>query len=192
MMWSTLWGILWSILASWQSSIVFTPDSDFEIAAFLFQRWQLEPAIRWPRYEVKEDLVKEVDKMVDDLVKKVVDDLVKKVVDDLIEEVVDDLVKKVVDDLVENVVEASTPSLQWHVCLQWEEERPGHSKPARSPLGSDHLEHHLATIRAHVELGTKERRLSGAVRQRSHWQRGGARGGGPVLWRYWCWVSLPP
>ena len=102
-----MWGILWSILASWQSSIVFTPDSDFEIAAFLFQRWQLDPAIRWPRYEVKEDLVKEVD--------------------------------EVVDDLIEKVVEASTPSLHWQVCLQREEERPGHSKPARSPLGSDHL-----------------------------------------------------
>ena len=102
-----MWGILWSILASWQSSIVFTPDSDFEIAAFLFQRWQLDPAIRWPRYEVKEDLVKEVD--------------------------------EVVDDLIEKVVEASTPSLHWQVCLQWKEKRPGHSKPARSPLGSDHL-----------------------------------------------------
>ena len=44
-----------------------------------------------------------------------------------------------VDDLIEMVVEASTPSLQRQVCLQWEEERPGHSKPARSPLGSDHL-----------------------------------------------------
>ena len=94
-------------MASWQSSIVFTPDSDFEIAAFLFQRWQLDPAIRWPRYEAKEDLVKEVD--------------------------------EVVDDLIEKVVEASTPSLQRQVCLQREEERPGHSKPARCPLGSDHL-----------------------------------------------------
>ena len=107
MMWSILCGILLGILASWQPSIVFTPDSDFEIAAFLFQRWQLNHAIRWPRYEVKEDLVKEVD--------------------------------EVVDDLIEKVVEASTPSLHWQVCLQWEEERPGHSKPARSPLGSDHL-----------------------------------------------------
>merc|ERR1712012_623308 len=154
-----------SFAASWHLgsralSSLFTPDSDFEIAAFLFQRWQLEPAIRWPRYEVKEDLVKEVD--------------------------------EVVDDLIEMVVEASTPSLQRQVCLQWEEERPGHSKPARCPLGSDHLEHHLATIRAHVELRTQERRLSGALRHRSQWQRGGARRGGPVLWRYWCWVSLPP
>ena len=94
-------------LGSRPLSSLFTPDSDFEIAAFLFQRWQLDPAIRWPRYEVKEDLVKEVD--------------------------------EVVDDLIEKVVEVSTPSLQWQVCLQWEEERPGHSKPARSPLGSDHL-----------------------------------------------------
>ena len=68
-----MWSILWGILASWQSSIVFTPDSDFEIAAFLFQRWQLNHAIRWPRYEVKEDLVKEVDEVVDDLIEKVVE-----------------------------------------------------------------------------------------------------------------------
>ena len=67
---------------------------------------------------MKEDLVKEVDGVVDDLVKEV---------------------DKVVDNLIKKVVETSTPSLHWQVCLQWEEERPGHSKPARSPLGSDHL-----------------------------------------------------
>ena len=72
---------------------------------------------------MKEDLVKEVHEVVEDLVEKVVDDMV----------------KKVVDDLIEKVVEASTPSLHWQVCLQREEERPGHSKPPRSPLGSDHL-----------------------------------------------------
>ena len=67
---------------------------------------------------MKEDLVKEVDNVVDNLVKEV---------------------DEVVDDVVDEVVETLTPSLHWQVCLQWEEEGPGHSKPARSPLGSDHL-----------------------------------------------------
>ena len=54
----------------------------------------------------------------------------------------EDLVKEVdevIDDLIKKVVVASTPSLHWQVCLQREEERPGHSKPPCSPLGSDHL-----------------------------------------------------